>query len=490
MSGIPASVEVQHEELNAAHKLLPNNGTSYGGIAPNFSQDAGEEECTVRTMTVRRKSKRKEDGPVEIICGWIVEHQIGLSVNLLILLSLTHLCFPRARRHARKFFELSYYNPTSGEYRAGWNDAWMVSFWIVVFTGLRAAVMEYIFIPVAKRGGAKGQREQIRFAEQAWLAVYTTTFWCVGVYLLWNSDYLFNFTELWTNWPNREMDGLRKWYILVQYAFWLQQILVVNLEERRKDHWQMLAHHIVTCALIFTSYGYHQTKVANLILCTMDSVDLVFPLAKCLKYLGYTTVCDVLFGLFITIWFVTRHVFFCMICYSVWADIPANIDYGCYSGQNGSIQGPFPPPDRLGHLVDPFRNPEGTVCFNHKIKWGFLSALLFLQFLTLVWFTMIVKVAIRVLKGGDADDVRSDDEGDDEEELLDEKSLLSAAEQIEEMAAPPPYEEEVGVEAITLKGRKCGAKHYKKGSGSASGVSLPHSDRKELLGRIGCDKGV
>jgi acyl-CoA-dependent ceramide synthase len=72
------------------------------------------------------------------------------------------------------------------------------------------------------------------------------------------------------------MDGLRKWYTLVQYAFWLQQIIVIHLEERRKDHWQMLAHHIVTTALIFTSYGYHQTKVANLILCTMDSVDLVF----------------------------------------------------------------------------------------------------------------------------------------------------------------------------------------------------------------------
>tara|TARA_R110002060_G_scaffold46568_1_gene57733 strand:+ start:1108 stop:1425 length:318 start_codon:yes stop_codon:yes gene_type:complete len=90
---------------------------------------------------------------------------------------------------------------------------------------------------------------------------------------------MWDFKELWTNWPNREMDGLRKWYTLVQYAFWLQQVLVIHLEARRKDHWQMLAHHIVTTALIFTSYGYHQTKVANLILCTMDSVDLVFPVS-------------------------------------------------------------------------------------------------------------------------------------------------------------------------------------------------------------------
>lgn len=50
--------------------------------------------------------------------------------------------------------------------------------------------------------------------------------------------------------------------------------MVINIEERRKDYWQMLTHHIVTTMLIFTSYGYHQTKVANLILCIMDVVDI------------------------------------------------------------------------------------------------------------------------------------------------------------------------------------------------------------------------
>ena len=97
------------------------------------------------------------------------------------LLSLTHMCFPRARRHARKFFELSYYNPDSGAYRAGWNDAWMVFFWIVVFTGLRAAVMEYILTPLAKKGGVKTERDQTRFAEQAWLWIYATSAWSLGL---------------------------------------------------------------------------------------------------------------------------------------------------------------------------------------------------------------------------------------------------------------------------------------------------------------------
>jgi acyl-CoA-dependent ceramide synthase len=81
------------------------------------------------------------------------------------------------------------------------------------------------------------------------------------------------------------MEGLAKWYILVQYAFWLQQIMVINIEERRKDHWQMFAHHIVTTALIFTSYGYHQTKVANLILCIMDVVDIFLAVSVSVTFL-------------------------------------------------------------------------------------------------------------------------------------------------------------------------------------------------------------
>src|SRR4051812_9055143 len=97
------------------------------------------------------------------------------------LLALTHMCFPRARRHTRKFFDLSYYNPDSGEYCSGWNDAWMVTYWIVLFTGLRAATVDYALIPLAKNGGVKTGRDQVRFAEQAWLLIYYAVFWTLGM---------------------------------------------------------------------------------------------------------------------------------------------------------------------------------------------------------------------------------------------------------------------------------------------------------------------
>lgn len=71
-----------------------------------------------------------------------------------------------------------------------------------------------------------------------------------------------------------------KGYYLLQFAFWLQQILVINMEERRKDHWQMFTHHIITSALVSMSYSYYQTKVGNVILCLMDVVDIFLAVSR------------------------------------------------------------------------------------------------------------------------------------------------------------------------------------------------------------------
>lgn len=214
------------------------------------------------------------------------------------------------------------------------------------------------------------------------------------------------------------------------------------------------------------------------------------------------------------VWFVARHVIYMIICWSVYKDIPANIQYGCYRGKNGAITGPFAPETRFSHLIEPFRDPEGVVCWNNSIKWGFLSALLFLQGITLLWFWMILQVAVRVLRGEQADDSRSD--GEDEEEELD-------CDQYENINKERKQEEELGyenfgfsgdmriakveenklrilremdTEILNLKGRHLSpsvnrSRYIKSGGGSATGVSLSgHIDRKDLLGWIGCDQGI
>jgi very-long-chain ceramide synthase len=105
----------------------------------------------------------------------------GLCFNLLALLFLAHIFIPKAREHTIKFFTLSNYNPKTGKYGVGSGDISLIAFCIVLFTGLRAAVMEYILAPFAKRCGLEKRKDLTRWSEQAWMLSYYSIFWPLGV---------------------------------------------------------------------------------------------------------------------------------------------------------------------------------------------------------------------------------------------------------------------------------------------------------------------
>lgn len=65
-------------------------------------------------------------------------------------------------------------------YEIGTDDFYVVLYWIVLLTGLRAGAMSYLFIPFARWAGVKKRKGQVRFAEQAWLFCYDTPFFSLG----------------------------------------------------------------------------------------------------------------------------------------------------------------------------------------------------------------------------------------------------------------------------------------------------------------------
>jgi very-long-chain ceramide synthase len=99
----------------------------------------------------------------------------------MLLLFTSHALFPRARPFTSKFFHMSYPLPEANAYTRGTDDAYLVLFWIVLFTGLRAAVMDYVLKPFARWGGIHSTKGLIRFAEQGWLVVYDSAFWSLGM---------------------------------------------------------------------------------------------------------------------------------------------------------------------------------------------------------------------------------------------------------------------------------------------------------------------
>lgn len=182
-----------------------------------------------------------------------------------------------------------------------------------------------------------------------------------------------------------------------------------------------------------------------------------------LKYFKYERSCTAAFVVFLVTWLISRHVIYLTLCWSIYYSIPDVMPYGCYSGTTTERLSPNGYPNRFGHLFLPFFDLDGPICINPTTKVMFMSYLLAIQTLSLVWFGMILRVAVGVLRTGNAEDTRSDDEGEAETQTTDKTGSNGAA---------------VIGDASSSEWRTHGA----------PSVRPRGRDRKELLGRIGCEK--
>ncbi|KAJ7744493.1 TLC domain-containing protein [Mycena maculata] len=241
------------------------------------------------------------------------------------------------------------------------------------------------------------RRSVLRFAEQGWPAVYYPIQWFYGLYINYNlpTD-IFQPTGLWLDYPHIPLAAPVKLYYLTQSGFYLHQILILNAEAKRKDHWQMMAHHIITVFLLGASYFFNFTRVGCLITALMDLCDIFLPTAKMFRYLDLPqVVCDVTFALFLVSWFITRHVLFIFVIVSTYIDLPRLV--------------PFEWSPHLGR----FLSREYWVIF--------CACLTALQFLQILWFGTALRIAYRAITtGAGAEDARSDEEGEEFDEKKDQ----------------------------------------------------------------------
>ncbi|KAK9459029.1 TLC domain-containing protein [Lipomyces oligophaga] len=344
---------------------------------------------------------------------FFVRNQITLPIAIMSAVFAGPYLLPKQAEFFQRFYQLSYRVEQTGLYVKGTDDVYFCFFAVVVFTFVRAFAMDYVFTPFARWAGIRSQKGLARFAEQAWSWAYYCASFSLGLYIMYHSTYWLNLEELWIGWPHRESSYIFKWYYLVEIAFSFEQIFVLNIEARRKDHVQMFSHHIVTCLLLIGSYNYSFIRVGNIILSLMDFVDSLLSAAKMLKYLGYQKLCDFTFGVFIFSWIVCRHFLFVKVTISAIYDSHNLIGYKCFVN-------PIDQADSFSNPIVHVPSPNGTVsgmgdeqCFTERIHYFFISLLLVLQVLTVSWFYMIIKVAIKVVSGKGADDSRSGDEDSD-----------------------------------------------------------------------------
>jgi acyl-CoA-dependent ceramide synthase len=79
MNDQSATAELRNEKVEAAQDWLHKSGNNVNEI--EHKPEVGHPEgLTASPTIIKWKAKRKDDGPLEIVCGWIVEHQIGMRM--------------------------------------------------------------------------------------------------------------------------------------------------------------------------------------------------------------------------------------------------------------------------------------------------------------------------------------------------------------------------------------------------------------------------
>ncbi|CCD27403.1 sphingosine N-acyltransferase LAC1 NDAI_0K02120 [Naumovozyma dairenensis CBS 421] len=290
-----------------------------------------------------------------------------------------------------KFVAISYRVGDTEEYAKGINDLAFVFYYMIFFTFLREFLLDIVLRPIPELLNAQTEHKKKRILEQMFYIVYYGFSAPFGLYIMYHSDlWFFKTAPMYETYPDLTNPKLFKIFYLGQAAFWAQQacVLVLQLEKPRKDHTEMIFHHIVTLLLVWASYVFHFTKMGLAVYITMDFSDFFLSLSKIFNYLDSPFTPPVFF-IFVVCWIYLRHVVNIRILWSVLTEFKT-----------------------VGDYVLDFATQQYKCWISLPIVFVLIAAL---QLVNLYWLFLIFRILYRMVWKGIVEDTRSDSESDSEE---------------------------------------------------------------------------
>lgn len=211
-----------------------------------------------------------------------IKHTWYIPLLLVVAFASLYALDPTDSNIIHHFIFLSYRrDPVPGskapvQYGKGLWDIAFVAFYTIVLTFTREFIMQELLHPLAKYCGIKSRGKQLRFMEQMYTAIYFGISGPAGLYVMRRTPvWYFNTRGMYELFPHRTHEAVFKFYYLFEAAYWAQQalVMVLGIEKPRKDYRELVAHHIVTLALIGLSYRFHFTYIGIAVYITHDISD-------------------------------------------------------------------------------------------------------------------------------------------------------------------------------------------------------------------------
>ncbi|KAI1757787.1 TLC domain-containing protein [Xylaria castorea] len=398
-SGLPA-------EIRAGDTGAPSL-TSLASLQSNLSASPPR-SSTADGSTKRGSKRRKARSLLRRFKHFTIKHTWVLPLIILIVFGALYAVYPTESNPIHRFIFLSYKLPlesgadptTPAQYGKGPWDIAFVTFYTVVLSFTREFIMQEFLRPLARKAGLKSRTKQARFMEQLYTAIYFGFLGPAGMYVMSHTPvWYFNTRGMYENFPHRTHAADFKFYYLFQAAYWAQQaiVLLLGLEERRKDFKELVGHHIVSLALIGLSYRFHFTYMGLAVYITHDISDFFLATSKTLNYIDHWATGPYFF-VFMCVWAYLRHYLNLSIIWSLFTEFKTVGPYG----------------------VD-WEAQQYKCDLSFFITLALLSSL---QALNLFWWFFIVRIAYRFVVYQTAEDDRSEAEVSDTEgvEVIAEKT--------------------------------------------------------------------
>jgi len=220
-----------------------------------------------------------------------------------------------------------------------------------------------------------------KFGETSWRFLFYLISFSYGIATLWQTPWFWSPSKCWDGFPVQGMWDSTFYYYMLEGGFYMSLLFSLGTDNRRKDFWEQVVHHLATITLITFSYACNFIRVGSLVMAIHDVSDILLEFAKCALYAQKRQLADNLFTVFAVVFLLSRLVVF-----------PRVVLYVT--------------------LVESLR-----VCTPYSGYYFFNFFLMVLQLLHVFWACTIVKMAWQVMRKGR---VEKDDRSDEDEVSTDE----------------------------------------------------------------------
>lgn len=297
--------------LSTSADPLQLQGISESGALPSRPRRAKVNSRTASARHARLPRSSTAPRRASHSQPWLLRRTWALPLALMLAFLSLYALNPTESNIVHNFLLLSYrldddlndgHGAPEPRYGKGPWDLAFVCFYTIVLSFVREFVMHEVLRPLARRGGIRSRAKQMRFMEQMYTACYVAFAGPLGLYTMKRTPGLWYFATrgMYEGFPHRSHAAVFKFYYLIQAAFWVQQVVVMVLgqERRRKDFRELVAHHVITIALIGLSYRFHFAHMGIAVYVTHDISDFflaVSPVCLSLLLVLFTEPPSVLF---------------------------------------------------------------------------------------------------------------------------------------------------------------------------------------------------